>query len=345
MREQINSRQDHDGHFFGMFRLAKYGIRAEYLEIEQFVPPWLARFIRARLLSVHYVHLPLFLKIRNYDLVFSSTALGSLFLKSVFRLKRPNWIVFDYGIKGMIGRCTTLKQKALRFMIGHSDGIITISPGEAVAMRAMFPGLSDRIKFLYLGVDTEWFKPQENNLIKEEEFAISPGRDPGRDWRVLAESTCGLIPELKITARRWDPDKFGVMGRHVRCYNFSPLQLREQYRRAKLVIVPLNTRGGLNDAMGCSTLVEALAMGKAIIATNTETMAAYIKHGENGWLVPEGDVDALREAVSLLWHDEALRHRLGRAAREFAEKFCSADFFAQQLAGYFRGNTRESIGL
>lgn len=333
LEEKIAHGADHDGHFFGMFRLAKYGIQGEYLEIEQYLPIRLARFLRTHVLNIHYIHLPLFLKMMKYDIVFTSTAFGSLFVKAILGLKRPKWIVFDYGIKGMLGQGITLKQRALKFMIGRCDGMVTLSPGEQRAMCETFPELADNITFFHLGVDTTFFTPDFEN--KEEEFILSPGRDPGRDLRTLALATADIVPEVKITTSRWNPDAFQA-AKHLKHYNFSPVELREQYRRAKLIVLPLNTKGGLNDSMGCSTLVESLAMGKAIIATRTETVEAYITHGENGWLVPEGDADALRKAVALLLGDQALRRRLGQAARKFAVDYCDADIFARDLADYFK---------
>ena len=346
LEEKISSGNDHDGHFFGMFRLKQQGIEAEYLELEQFFSAGTARFIRRHILNIHYVHLLLFLKMRKYDVVFSSTAFGSLFVKAVLSLKRPKWVEFDYGIKSMIGSGQTLKQKILKFMVGRADGIITISPGEKNAMIAFFPHLDGCIEYIPLGVDTAFFTPDfsaEN--ASEENFILSPGRDPGRDVRILAEATKGLAVvsdglacEVKITAREGNIKKLGTLPEHVKRYDFSPLELRDEYRRAKLVIIPLTTKGGLNDAMGCSTLVEAMAMGKAVIATATETMSAYITHGENGWLVPEGDAGALRLAIEKLLGDRELRLRLGRSAREFAVTECSADIFAGRLGIYFKKN-------
>jgi len=334
LHEEIVRKRDHDGHFFGMYRLARYGIQAEYIELEQFVPAWLARYLRTRLLNIHYVHLPFFFTMRRYDFVFTSTAFGSLLVKALLRLKRPRWIVLDYGLRGMIARGVTLKQRALRYMLGRTDGIITLSPGEAKAMKEVFPELADRIRFLYLGVDTAFFTPDPARL--EEDFILSPGRDPGRDLRTLALATAGLVNDVRVTSRWWNPDALGAKGTHVKRYTLSPLELREQYQRAKLIVLPLNMTGGLNDAMGCSTLVESLSMGKAIIATRTETVEAYLTHGENGWLVPPGDEEALREAIELLWNDTALRRRLGRSAREFAVTHCAADTFARNLAEYLR---------
>lgn len=337
LEEKIIRGEEHDGHFFGMFRLRKFGLEAEYLEIEQFLPLAWAQFIRTKIFNVHYVHLPLFFQMRRYDFVFTSTALGTLFLKTFFNLKKPKWVVFDYGIRGMIGNGKTIKQKALKFMINKSDGIITISPGERDVMKEMFPKLAGKIIFLPLGVDTNFFKPGDQNKTQED-FIFSPGRDPGRDLKTLATATQNIIPEVKVTTRASRLAKLGKLADHVKCYDFSTLELRRQYQLAKLFILPLDDTGGLNDAMGCSTLVEAMAMGKAIIATETETVSAYITHGENGWLVPARDPAALRAAITKLLADDALRERLGRAARESAVKNCSADIFAQNLANYFKQN-------
>lgn len=336
LEEKIESGSDHDGHFFGMMRLGKYGIQAEYIEIEQFFSIKFCRFLR-RYLTIHYVHLLLFLKMRKYDAVFTSTAFGSLFVRAILGLRKPKWIVFDYGIKSMIGDCKIFKQKILKFMVGKSDGVITISPSERDAMKNLFPRLP--IEFVPLGVDTEFFKSDQS--VKEENFILSPGRDPGRDVRLLAEATKGLGYEVKITAREGNVKKLGDLPDHVKRYDFSPLELREEYKKAKMVVIALNTKGGLNDAMGCSTLVEAMAMGKAVVVTSTETMSAYISHGEDGLLVPEGNEAALREAIERLIKDDALLNRLGRSAREFALKNCSADVFAGRLANYFKSISRK----
>ncbi|MDD3531279.1 MAG: glycosyltransferase [Candidatus Pacebacteria bacterium] len=334
LTEEIARGKDHDGHFFGMFRLAKYGVHGEYFEIEQFLPYRFAQFLRTHFLNIHFVHLPLFFKMRAYDIVFTSSAFGSLLLKALLGLSRPRWVVFDFGLASMLGAGATLKQRVLAFMLRRADGIITLSPGERDSMRARFPSYLDAIQYFPLGVDTAYFAPDRS--VEEGDFILSPGRDPRRDLSTLVLASEGIVPEVKVTSRHYDASTLGSAGAHITRHEFSPLELREEYRRAKLIVLPISTADGLNDSSGCSTLVEAMAMGKAIIATHTETMAAYITHGENGWLVPEKDVQALREAVELLWHDGGLRRRLGQAAREFAVRECSADLYAGRLADYFK---------
>ena len=49
-----------------------------------------------------------------------------------------------------------------------------------------------------------------------------------------------------------------------------------------------------------------------------------ITDGEDGLLVPAGDAEALRAAISLLVENERLRHRIGQAARARAEEFVAS---------------------
>lgn len=88
--------------------------------------------------------------------------------------------------------------------------------------------------------------------------------------------------------------------------------------------------------MGCSTLVEAMAMGKAIIATRTPTTESYISNGKNGFLVSAGNVEEMRLHISRLLKDDDLRINIGQKAREFAVRECSADIFALKLSQFFK---------
>ena len=62
-------------------------------------------------------------------------------------------------------------------------------------------------------------------------------------------------------------------------------------------------------------LIEAAALGKAIVATNVEGNQEIISDGETGLLVPARDPEALAEAVLKLLQDRTLASRLAAAAR------------------------------
>lgn len=333
--ERINNGEEHDNHCFGMLRLKKFGLEADYLEIEQFYPAWLANFLRRHLLGLHYAHLPLLPKFFSYDIIFTSSAFGSLLVKSLLGIKKPKWVVFDYNISGTIGDKSTFKQKIFNLIISKVDGVITLAPREVEVMQAMFPRIKNKISFIPLGVDLEFFQPRLE--IAEEDFILSVGRDPFRDYRTLFEAVKDETIRLKVTARQKRLEKFQPLPQNVEVCDFSPKGLVDQYARAKLAVITLAIKpGSENDTMGLSSLLEAMAMGKAAIATRTATTETYIQDGVNGILVPPHDARELKRQISALLEDDEKRRRLGKAAREFVEKNCSADQFAESLAGYFK---------
>lgn len=73
------------------------------------------------------------------------------------------------------------------------------------------------------------------------------------------------------------------------------------------------------------SLVEAAATGRAIVATDVPGCREVIRHGQEGYLVPLGDIDAAARALVDLSSDAALRRRLAAAANtRFQARFTAA---------------------
>lgn len=64
------------------------------------------------------------------------------------------------------------------------------------------------------------------------------------------------------------------------------------------------------------TLLEAMALGIPVIASRVGGLAEVIQDNATGLLVPPHDVAALAAAIQQLHRDDALRARLGKAARQ-----------------------------
>ncbi len=93
----------------------------------------------------------------------------------------------------------------------------------------------------------------------------------------------------------------------------SHAELRELYARSRFVVVPL--RPSDNDN-GITVILEAFAMGRAVICTETAGQVGVLQDGVNCLRVPPGDPAALRRAIERLWNDPEECARLGTAARE-----------------------------
>ena len=69
------------------------------------------------------------------------------------------------------------------------------------------------------------------------------------------------------------------------------------------------------------TNIEASACGTPVVASNSPGIRESVRHGETGFLVAHGDVDAMAAAMQRLCAAPELVARLGGNARRFAESF------------------------
>lgn len=67
-------------------------------------------------------------------------------------------------------------------------------------------------------------------------------------------------------------------------------------------------------------LIEYLAAGKAVLASEVGVQRELLRHGDTAWLAAVGDVDALARSIESLAGDTQLRDALGRNARRLVEE-------------------------
>jgi glycosyltransferase involved in cell wall biosynthesis len=85
----------------------------------------------------------------------------------------------------------------------------------------------------------------------------------------------------------------------------------------------------------CLAVIEAQAAGVPVVATPVGGIRETVIHGETGWLVPPGDVDALAERISwCLDHPEEARRVAAEARRRVLERFSVERMVAETLALY-----------
>ena len=103
------------------------------------------------------------------------------------------------------------------------------------------------------------------------------------------------------------------------------------------ILVSCSRIEGLSNA-----IMEGMAAGKAIIATNIDGTPELVRHEETGLLIPPGDPAQLAAAALRLLHDPALRRRLGDAARERAKTLFQMDKMIQQTEAFYERCFRQA---
>ena len=85
------------------------------------------------------------------------------------------------------------------------------------------------------------------------------------------------------------------------------------YRRAGIFVSPTYAEGFSN------TILEAMASGLPVVATNVGGNAELVSHGLTGELVPAANSEALAQSLLRLVGDPAAALAMGRAGRASAE--------------------------
>lgn len=120
------------------------------------------------------------------------------------------------------------------------------------------------------------------------------------------DSNPGAISPEEV--RGWEKD--GVIT-----YLGTSRDVRPHLRDCNLVVLPSYYREGLPKS-----LLEALAIGRAIVTCNTPGCRETVIDGLNGFLVPPRDPVALAAAIARFGEDHRLLVSMGLAGRRFAEE-------------------------
>lgn len=92
------------------------------------------------------------------------------------------------------------------------------------------------------------------------------------------------------------------------------------------------------------TVIEAMAAGKAIVATRAGAAPEIIEHGVHGWLVPPDNPVLLAEGIAHLLQDRSLARSLGQAAQAHALQAFSLEQMTTQVEAVYREALQHAPG-
>ena len=177
----------------------------------------------------------------------------------------------------------------------------------------------DRIVVNPLGVDLQRFQPNpakdhrvieylfvgDMSIVKGVHYLLEAWQQLGLDNARLA--MCGSIHR----------DMKAIIARHrgqmdnIECPGY--VDPAKYYKRSSVFVFP-----SLSEGFSKVTL-EAMASGLPVIATVPASEA--VRDGEDGFAIPAGDVEALKDKIMYFYDNRDEIGRMGRNAREHAERY------------------------
>lgn len=231
-------------------------------------------------------------------------------------------------------------------VMGVVDRIIAATPAEKAQLTWLYGADGEKITIIPPGVDLERFHPIDMKQAKSKVgipcgdknimFAgrIEPLKGIDTLIRAMAlikerypdviENTCVAIiggdpwsdnldtEMLRLHELRQDLDIHDfVLFLGAKDQDVLPYY----YAAAEMVVMPSHY-----ESFGMVAL-EAMAMGRPVIASDVGGLAYLVQDGINGYHVPSRDPEALAERIFELLTNQECREEMGRAARQNAERF------------------------
>jgi glycosyltransferase involved in cell wall biosynthesis len=286
----------------------------------------------------------------HIDLVHSFSATASLAINLALRVRAANGLSDVRLVSSPMGLQNSPRELQVTtwlrnwFLALGAEQILVISPEIRRHLKGV--GARDRVlvDFNFVGLDVEAFKPTERSELSPDHYA-SVRREFGFPADAVIVSTIGalhprkshelfigaaasisaaeprarflvigegeLLAELQSIARRTN----GLDGR------LAFTGVRDDVARL-LSATDVYVKPGVVEGFVGITVLEALALGKPVVAFETEDVKLALTDGETGLIVPNGDVASLAEKILYLLRNPAVGARLGQAGQQLVlERF------------------------
>jgi glycosyltransferase involved in cell wall biosynthesis len=221
----------------------------------------------------------------------------------------------------------TVNPRALTKKIECARFVVAISEYNRQFLARLANGAADRIVRVYNGIDLTRFQPTGHAPSAPRTMLCVSRLVEKKGLLVLLEACrllrdrgvafhCWIVGEGALRQRLSELVRTWALQEHVRL--LGPLRQGEVlrcYGQAEIFVLPCQTGAdGNRDGLPVS-IVEALACGLPVVTTPMTGIPEVVRDGENGLLVPEGDAEALAQAIQRTLGDQQLLARLRSRAR------------------------------
>ncbi len=259
-------------------------------------------------------------KASHYDLIFCFHSQLGLPLALMMKILKVNTPLVIVDVEGF-GRKNSFWQRWLvRQALSRVSLVFHLATVQREDYAKHYPEILNRTEFLPLGIDPTRFPRPESKM---EDYILSIGYQGSdfRDWKTLIEAYNLLNTKTKLLIVGRSGFRKGEIGdstlENVEFVKSCDLPtLNEYVLKSKFVILPLTDR---RQALGQMTLLGAMALGKAVLASSVPGVIGYVTDGQSGLFYQSGDHHDLAEKANRLLNRPGEAEKLGRSARKAIE--------------------------
>lgn len=262
-------------------------------------------------------------KINKKALIFGvqdGSGLGLLFFKLLGKLNNKIFLI----VQGLHDRYRYFQGNKLlilfyKKLLSKATLILVFSKYERRLLIKRFQLKPKKVNVFYFGVDLNyWDKNRVADKEKSGEFVLTVGNDLYRDYQLLLNSYNLALP-LKIITKSLKAKHFKNLPKATfqHYQEISNETLRKLYHQAKFVIVPLKNTEATS---GLSVVLQAFAMGKAVLLAKTPAMQEFFKDYKHVLYYQIGKPASLREKLRELSNNQKLQDKLAKNGRKIVEE-------------------------
>jgi glycosyltransferase involved in cell wall biosynthesis len=339
---QIDNRELPTDFFYGAIELRKKGYEVDIFEVDERPRRGLIRILSEFLLRKKFSPVKmnpstldavwrLLPELKKYDVVVATTS-GIAFSLSFWKIACR----LSFSVVGIINGILNYNFNFLRVRLSrlllkriaiHLFGEAELDP---ICLEYGIP--SDKITVNNFGVDCSfWHRDQDDSSGG---YLLAIGNDSMRDFCLLLEVAKHTEKQVVLVTRREIsgdvPANVQIIKGAWHSRELSDLVLREMYRKAFCVVVPLKES---YQPSGQSVTLQAMACEKPVILTRTNGLwdQTHLRHNENILFVEPGNIDQIIVCLAELENNAMKSNELGKNARKYVLEHARIEFFAERL--------------
>jgi glycosyltransferase involved in cell wall biosynthesis len=192
----------------------------------------------------------------------------------------------------------------------------------------------ERVTLTPFMVDTAFWNPAATQSGRRDRPLVAAAGRELRDYPTLLEAVRGLDIDVVVApaspwSKRADSSAGTDVPANVEVTPLGPVDLRQLYSDATVVAMPLVET---DFQAGITAILEAMAMGRAVVCTKTTGQTDTIVDGVTGVYVDAADPPSMRSAIESLLADTERRETIGEAGRRWVIEHADIDVYATRLA-------------